>query len=460
MGEIMRLKELFSDRAFNRKLVRLTIPMAFQSLMLAMVAAADALMLGYVEQNIMSAVSLATQVQFVQNMIITTVTSGGAVLGAQYWGKGDKATVQKLFLLMLRVNGAVSLLFCGACELIPQWLMRIFTPSETLIAIGSEYLRIAGWSYLITGLCECYLTTFKVTEHERASAAISSGAVILNILLNAVFIYGLFGVEKMDARGAALATLLSRIVQILWAVLLSLRPGYMRPKLTRLFSRFKGLTRDFIHVSVPLLTAALLWGVGFTSYTAIVSYMGEDAAAANSVVAVIRDLFCCLCNGVAAATGIIVGNELGAGDLKKGRLYGQKLTVIAFIIGVGTTLLILPLTPVVEHFIKLTDSARSELRGMMIVMAFYMIGRCVNTIVINGVFAAGGDTKFDMYSLCVMMWGLAIPTAWLGANKFGWPVVAVYACTCLDEVGKIPWVMLHYRKYKWVKDLTRDDAAA
>ena len=119
----------------------------------------------------------------------------------------------------------------------------------------------------------------------------------------------------------------------------------------------------------------------------------------------------------------------------------------------------LAVTPPVLNYIKLTDTARGYMKGMMLIMAVYMVGRCVTTIVINGIFAAGGDTLFDMYSLAVCMWGVALPLALLGAFRFHWPVLAVYACTCLDEVGKLPWVMAHYRRYKWVRDLTRDDAS-
>ena len=183
--------------------------------------------------------------------------------------------------------------------------------------------------------------------------------------------------------------------------------------------------------------------------------MGTDAAGANAVAAVVRDLICCVCNGVATAAGIMVGNELGAGRLETGKRYGIKLKNISWVIGLADTAFVLALTPLVVRMVKLTEAAHGYLTGMMIIMAFYMIGRCVNTVTINGVLDGGGDTLFDMYSLAVSMWGIAIPLALLGAFVFHWPVLAVYACTCLDEVGKIPWVMAHYRKYKWVKDLTR-----
>lgn len=422
--------------------------------MLALVAACDALMLGRVEQNEMTAVSLATQIQFVQNMFIYAVTGAGAILGAQYWGKGDRRTMEEIFCLMLRVSGIVSLIFFTACELIPSLLMRIFSGDEVIIGIGSAYLRIAGWSYLITGISQCYLTIMKVTDRVKVSAFVSSCAVILNIILNLVLIFGMLGFPAMKARGAALATTLARVIELILAVYLTSGKEHIRPVWSSLFSTNKQLTKDFMKQCLPLMGGSLFWGVGFTSYTAIIGHIGTDAAAANSVASVVRDLICCICNGIGSAAGIIVGNELGAGKLDTGKAYGIKLKNISFVIGFLSTALVLAVTPVVVNAVKLTDEARSYLTGMMIIMSVYMIGRCVNTVTINGVLDGGGDTVFDMYSLVVCMWCIAIPLALLGAFVFHFPVLAVYACTCLDEVGKIPWVMLRLRKYKWVKDLT------
>ena len=206
----------------------------------------------------------------------------------------------------------------------------------------------------------------------------------------------------------------------------------------------------------PLVGASLFWGVGFTSYTAFMGHLGIDAAAANSVAAVVRDLLCCLCNGICNAAGIMVGNELGAGDLEKGKLYGDRIFKLSMICGLIITVLTFASTPLLTLFVKLTETAKDYFVQMMIIMSIYMFGRTVNTIIINGIFAAGGDTMFDMYSLAVCMWGLAVPLAALGAFVFHWPIYLVYACTCIDEVGKIPWVIHHYKKYKWVKDLTRE----
>ena len=445
---------VIDNREFYRRLFDIALPIMVQHLMLALVAAGDALMLGQVAQEQMTAVSLASQIQFIQNMILAAFTMAGSILGAQYWGKGDKKTIQNLFHLMLRWAGAVSILFFAACELVPGFLMSIFTNDKAIMEIGILYLRIAGFSYLITGISQCYLAVMKVTDHVSPSAWISSSAVILNIVFNSIFIFGLLGAPRMEAEGAALATTMARVIELGLCLVISSKKDYIRPDIRRLLTGSRQLSADFRRQCLPLLGGSLFWGVGFTSYTAIIGHMGADAAAANSVAAVVRDLICCACNGIGSAAGIMVGNELGAGKLERGKAYGIKLMKVSYLVGFASTALVLAVTPIIVRVVILSDEAGKYLTGMMVIMAVYMIGRCVNTVTINGVLDGGGDTIFDMYSLAVCMWGIAIPLALLGAFVFRWPVLLVYACTCLDEVGKIPWVMLRFRKYKWVQNLT------
>ena len=371
---------------FYSKLWNLMIPIVLQNLMLALVAVADAFMLGGMDQNYMSA-----------------ATASLGILGAQYWGKGDIKTLDEIFCMALRLCGLVSVVFFAACVFGGKYLMLIFTNEDVLIDYGVRYLRIAGFSYLLTGISQCYLVIMKTSEHAKTTAAISSATVCINIVLNAVFIYGAFGIEKMGFRGAALATLIARIIELTCSVAISYREGYIHPQMKFLLHRNKQLSKDFTKCGMPLLGACLFWGVGFTSYSLFMGHLGVDAAAANSVAAL---LMC-----IAA--------------------------------------------PIVLHFVKLTPQATTYLKGMFGVIAFYMIGRAINDVTINGIFGAGGDTLFDMYSLAVCMWCLAIPLAAVGTYYFHWPVVVIYACTCIDEVGKLPWVLHHFRKYKWVKDLTR-----
>ena len=451
---------LFSDKEFLKKLMKLALPIAAQSLMLSAVGVADTLMLGGLEQNAMAAVSLATKFQFLQNMLLSTFVAALVALGAQYWGKRDTDSISALFGITMRLNGLTSVAFFVACEFFPEQIMLFFTRDPELIALAAGYLRIAAWSYLMTGLTQCYLALLKISEHASETAAISSAAVLINIGLNAVLIFGLFGAPGMGIRGAALATVAARVVETLWAVSLSFRKGFVSPKLSCIFTRERELSRDYARCMLPMLGGCMLWSVGFTAYSAFMGHIDQDAPAANSVASSVMELVCCMCNGLASGGGILVGNCLGSGDLERGKLYGTRIVKMSFLLGILSSGLMFAITPLLLSIVRLNDTAYGYLQQMLPVMAVYLIGRVVNTITINGIFAAGGDTMFDFYSLAVTMWGIALPLAALGTFVFHWPVWMIYGCTCLDEVGKIPWVIAHFKKYKWVRDLTRQTAEA
>ena len=456
MNMLNRLKTLFDDKPFFNKLLVIALPIGLQNLMLALVAAADAIMLGKLDQNSMAAVSLATQVQFIQICIIAAITAGMGILGAQYWGKNDRKVIDEIFGMGMRQVAIVSVVFFIACSFYPHLLMSFFTNDPTLADIGCKYLTIASWSYLISGVSQCYLAVMKVSERVKRTAWISSVTVIINIILNSVFIFGLFGVPAMGARGAAVATVIARAFELLWCVSSSYEKGFIRFNPKMLFHWNKLLTLDFLRCASPIMASFIIWSVGFTSYTAIVGHLNSDAAAANSIAAVVRDLLCCICNGFCSAVGIVIGNELGAGQLKQAKIHGDKLMLFSFLCGFFCTIVMISTIPVVLRFMKLSEKAQEYLVGMFIIMAIYMIGRTVNTIMENGVFSAGGDTLFDTYSLIVSMWCIALPCAFIAAFWLKLPVLVVYACTCLDEVGKLPWMIHHYLKYKWVKNLTRN----
>ena len=203
----------------------------------------------------------------------------------------------------------------------------------------------------------------------------------MNIAFNAVFIFGIGPIPQLRAEGAAIATVISRLAELVICLFLSCRPGYLHPRTANLLKVDSVLSRDFIRVSLPLLGASLLWGAGFSAYTAIVGHLGADAAAANSVASVVRDLICCLCNGIAAAGGILLGQELGAGNQEEARRIGIRLRDISFFIRFVSMGMVLLLTIPVVAGLKLTPSAQSYLTGMMLVQAFYMIGRTVNTVI-------------------------------------------------------------------------------
>ena len=281
-------------------------------------------------------------------------------LGYSEHSIGEKAiftTLDDIFCMALRLCGLVSVIFFCACMFIPDKLMLIFTNETVLIGHGVDYLRIAGFSYLLTGISQCYLVIMKTSEHARTTAIISSATVCINIVLNAVLIFGGFGIPAMNVRGAAIATLISRIIELTVSVIVSYRPGYIHPYIGRLFKRNKQLAQDFRKCALPLLGACLFWGIGFTSYSSFMGHLGTDAAAANSVAAVVRDIICCFSAGISSAAGIMIGNELGAGNLERGKAYGIRMLKISMACGAAMSLLMGISAPVILHFVKPTPQA-------------------------------------------------------------------------------------------------------
>lgn len=440
---------------FLKDYLGLALPIAFQFLMWALVPACDAFMLGRIGQSQMAAVSLAAQVPFLMYMMAAAFAVGMSTLGAQYWGRRDPESVGKVLRIGLRFLCAVTWTVGAASILAPERLMRVFTGESELVRLGADYLRIAGWSYFIVAISHSLHTIMKATGHARLSVTVSVATMALNVTLNAALIFGVGPLAPMGVRGAATATLVALAAEGAAMCALTRRPGFVHPGWRRILEWHPALVRDYLRCCLPILGAYAVWGGGLSVYVSIMGHLGEDAAAANAVAAVVRDLLCCVCEGAAAAAAIMVGHALGSGDLELGRFYGRKALRISLVLGALASLAVLALSGSVLDLVTLSGTARTMLAGMMKVLALYMFGRYVNTILVVGVFTAGGDTFYDFYSLATTMWGLAVPMALLGAFVFRWPPALVFACTCIDEIGKLPWTFAHYRRYLWVRDLTR-----
>lgn len=444
------------DAAFYRKLGALVLPIAFQNLMLALVSASDAVMLGALNQNFLSAVSLAGQIQFVQNLILAALTIGTTVLAAQYWGKGEKDTVEKIFAYVIKIAVGISFLFFLGTLVVPSLLMQIFTSDVELIELGKGYLQIVAFSYLLTGISQIYLCIMKNCGEVVGSALISMAAVILNIILNAVFIFGLYEMPGMGIAGAALATVIARVIEIFLVIFASLRKGRVKLRLCHVVHGERQLQKDYWKYTLPVLGNELVWGCGFTMYSVIMGHLGTDAVAANSIANIVKNLIACFCIGIGNGGGILVGNELGRGKLELAKEYGNRLWKISIFSGVVSGMVLLGLTPLISHFSKLSLQAHTYLTGMLLMCTYYMVGKSINSTVIAGIFCAGGDSKFGFWCDTVTMWCITVPLGFIAAFWLKFPVLAVYFIINMDEIVKLPTVYKRFRKYQWVRDLTRD----
>lgn len=439
-------------RSLRKEIVRLALPIALQQFMTALVGACDAIMLGKLSQDAMSAVSLATQVTFVFNLFMFAFMAGENMFVAQYYGKGDYTGISQVFSLVTKICGCIAVVFLAGALFFPEQLMRILTNEETLIVLGSEYLRVIGISYVFSGIAQTFLAIMKNCGAVNMSTLINGVMVILNIVLNAVFIFGLSGFPKMGIKGAALATVLATVVQFLWSV------GYVLCRIRAvkfsLRSCEKKLFGRFWQKAVPLLINNLAWGIGFSMYSVIMGHLGTDAVAANGIANISKNLVVCFCLGLGNAGSIIVGNRLGADRLQEAKEAGGTLTRTAIIAGIVSGLVLIALSPFITKMVDLTPTARGYLQKMLLICSYYIAGKSVNCMTIGGIFAAGGDSKFGMLCDSVTLWCIIVPLGCICAFILKLPVMVVYFVLNLDEIIKLPVVYKHYKKYKWIKNLT------
>lgn len=440
-----------------RAIFHLALPIMIQNLFSAAISSVDVLMLNSVGQSAISSVSLAVQYSNILFSVYYGLGTGATMLCAQYWGKGDLRAIEKVEGIALRFSVLISSLFAFPAMLVPELMMKVFTNDPELIGLGAAYLRIVSISYLCWSVSDIYLSVLRSIERVKTSTALNVGALLLNIVLNAVFVLGLFGSPKMGVRGVALATTLSRLTQLVACFLVSAASRDIKIHLGNMFRKGGVLMQDFIRLSLPALGNDIVWGVGFSMYSVIMGHMGTDMVAANSISAVVRNFGCVMCFGIASASGIYVGKEIGAGhleDAETGGVLSLRLTVAAGALG---GLLVGLATPVILRYASVSDTAAGYLKIMLLINTYYIMGAAVNTTLIAGLFRAGGDSRFGLICDTIDMWVYAVPLGFLAAFVFKLPPMVVYFLLCTDEFVKWPWVLSHYRSKKWLNNITREN---
>lgn len=444
------------QRQFYSQIWKLIIPIVIQNLLSAAVNSADVVMLNYVGQSAISAVSLAAQYAQVLFMFYYGLGTGASILCAQYYGKGEWEPIRAVEGIAMRISLAASVLFAGAAIVIPEYMMKLFTNDTELVKLGAEYLRIVSIAYLCWGIIEVYLAILRSVGKAFITMSMNVLAFSLNIILNAVFIFGLFGAPKLGVVGVAIATAASRVAELLACVVVSGRTKEIKLNPAYMLIRSRVLFQDFVKLAVPALLNDVLWGVAFSMYSVIIGHLGTDAVAANSLVTVVRNFGTVFCFGVASAGGILVGNVLGENKIEKARDYTSRVMRLTIITGIAGGLVVLAITPFVMQFADLSETAMGYLKVMLMINSYYVIGIAVNTTLIAGIFRAGGDSRFGCICDGITMWCYAVPLGFFAAFVLKLPVLWVYFLLCTDEFAKWPAVIRRYRSGKWLNNITRD----
>ena len=437
--------------------IQLSFPIMIQNLISTLVNSADTVMLGFVSQTAMSAASLANQYTFVLFCFYYGLATGTSVMCAQYWGKGDRQAVERIIAMASKVVLLISLLFFLISFLFPQYIMKLFTNSPETIEAGITYLRVLSFSFIFMGFSQIFVSALRSVGKVVFPSVIYVVSLLVNVCLNATFIFGLFGMPKLGVTGVALGTVSARVVEMIMCLIYSAKSKDVRFRIGLLFRRSGVLFKDFLQISAPSVINDLVWALASSTFTTILGHIGDDMVAANAVAVMVVNIGAIVCRGFANATTIIVSQGLGSNKMEETKVYSGRMLWITFVVSLLGGVVILAIRPFMLRFYsdKLTETALSYLGIIMIMTIWRLIGEAVNTCLICGCFRGGGDSKFGMIVDTVIMWCVAVPLMAIAAYVLKLSPLWVYFVMTLDEFEKMPIVFIHYFKFKWMKNITR-----
>lgn len=452
------MKERLDRKQFLLYALKLAFPIMIQNLISTLVNSADTIMLGYVSQTAMAASSLANQYTFVLFCFYYGLGIGTSVLCAQYFGKGDKQTVERIIGLAARVAILISLLFFVFSFFAPEAIMKIFTDSPQTIKEGVAYLKVLSFSFVFMGFSQVFVSALRSVGKIVFPSALYVVSLLVNVLMNAAFIFGLFGLPRLGVVGVALGTVSARAVEVILCFAYSAAGKDIKFRLKNLFRRSGVLFKDFLKISAPSVVNDLMWGMAATTCTAILGHIGDDMVAANAVAVMVVNMGAIVCRGFSNATTIIVSQTLGENRMEDTKVYAKRILWLTVIVSLLGCCVILAIRPFMVQFYrdKLTETAIYYLGIIMIMTTWRLVGEGINTCLICGCFRGGGDAKFGMVVDTVFMWGVSVPLMAIAAYVLKLPPVWVYFVMTLDEFEKMPVVFAHYFKFKWMKNITRD----
>lgn len=453
---MMNLKQHFKQNAaFYKDLWIIALPIALQQLVTSSLNMVDTLMVGKVGVDAVAAVGVSNQYYFLLNMVMFGIYSGGMVYFAQFWGKKDIRNIHRLLGFTLVLGIGLAAIFTGLALWIPEQIISIFTQDIAVQELGAKYLRIACLSYPFMILSFGFSMGLRAVEKPKFSMIASVIALMLNTILNLVLIFGLFGFPQLGVIGAAIATLVSRIVEFILVIGFAyLKTETMNPKLSVLLAFDRELINKLIVTSLPVVINECFWGLGTTAYMVIYGMINVESISIMNIVNSIFNIFFIAAIGVGNASTVMLGKKLGAGEKEKSYQDAILFLKVGIILGIISGLLLVMCIPVMLQLYK--DFEPSTLTLMSQVLMIFAVGltfRFINIINIVGVFRAGGDTKYAMILELGVLWTVGVLGAFIAVKFFHAPLLIVASIIQLEEVVKVFLGMFRVRSKKWINQL-------
>lgn len=447
---------LFTDRSYYRTLLRLAVPIVFQYLISSSMNIIDVAMIGQLGETAVAAVGLSNQAFFIMTIGMFGISSGSAIFTAQYWGQHDVASIRRVLALCLGMGLIAALIFSGIGLFAPAAFLKIFTKDLAVVELGSKYLGIVASSYLVTAITYSYSAVLRSTEEVRLPMIISSSAILFKTFLSYVLIFGHFGLPELGVEGAAIGTVIARYLEAI--VLLTLTYKRKTPAAVKI-SDLHGYTRSFLarffRTVLPVTFNEFAWSTGVTVYPIVYAHISTEAIAAVNIVNSIENLAFVIFLGISDATGIMIGNQIGAGKSDKAFDYGKKSLTIgilgAVVVGI---ILYLNINNIVRIY-NISDTSAFYATRVLAASAGVIWLRVSNLLAIVGILRSGGDTRFGMALDIISLWGIGVPLSIVSGLVLHLPVYWVYLIVNTEELVKFMIAINRVKSRRWINNLVR-----
>lgn len=460
-----RLKTMLRDKSFMRKTFAIMIPVALQNLLNNVLNLVDTLMIGQLGETSVAAVGLANKVFFVFSLLMFGVCSGSGILASQYYGKRELINIRRVLKISLMLGVGGSLLFFIPGVFFPNTVMRIFTPQAGTIAIGASYLVIIAFSYPLTAITNVYVSILRSMNYVIIPVVITILSIVTNVFFNYAMIFGKFGFPEMGVTGAALATLIARIVEVGSLLLIVhlhkkgdngvgdfIHTKYHKSKEDGSFLN-PAFVSKYFHTASPVIANEFMWGLGVTMYSLVYGRMGDAATAAITITNTVEQVALVIFFGICNAAAVVLGNELGADKLKKAEEYAKNYIVLQLVMSSIGAVITFFLKDAIIVFFPVSELVAEYIRLSIIVFILYMPARMLNALFIVAILRSGGDTKAALFLDVSGVWFIGIPMAVFGGLVLNLPVYLVYAMILIEEVYKLILSYIRYRQKKWLKNI-------
>lgn len=446
------MKLFIRDKEFYGDVVRIAIPVAIQSVVSVGINMMDTVMLGAFGEVQISASSLSSQFYRIFQVLCMGMGFGASVMTAQYWGRRDIAGIKRIITIMLRIALGLTLFFSVVTACFPRQILNIYTSDRRIVEAGVGYLRVMAITYLFLGLFKTLTIILRSVGEVKISLYASLISFVSNLFFNWVFIFGKLGAPRLEILGAAIGTLISRIIEA------SIVTGYFFIKDSKIGYQFRDFFQDcsgeikaFMYYSMPVIISDLMLTLGNNMTTVIIGHIGTSFVTANAITAVVVQISTVCIQGISSSSAVIIGNTLGTGNKKKAYEQGVTFLMLGIIVGIVGGITIVLISPLMLTLYNVTEETKVITSQLMVAIALIVVFQTIGSLMTKGVLRGGGDTRFLMIADVVFLWLLSAPLGAMAAFVWGGSPFWIYVCLKCDHIAKSLLCIWRFRTKKWLK---------